>query len=208
MRSPSSTLNCCQMAALEIRLDAVDRRDIPRGSVRHQHRRAELRLDVRRDLPRPVGADLQVAGTEHRSVHRVINDQRNGRMIRALEANDAELPVDRPIGIQSQINFAIRAARPPIDIRERNAGAHRDRCGREFPARFFDPVDERSGDLRGVAGIGIVRVTVGHERPRQPRRPQLGRRMGMRRHPPDALRFDPRFPRELTAEFVIKRRRE
>jgi hypothetical protein len=196
-----------QVAAAGIGVDRVDGRDVARRAVHVQNAPAELLLQVRRHDTRPVAADVQVLAAHHRTVHRIVDDQRDRRPIGAGHANQVELPVHGPVRIQADGHATVHIHGATIDVGHRYAAAEGDPGWFKPLVSGPDSIDQRSRHLGGVLAIPLV-VRSAEQRLVHVGRTDFRGSVGMRDAPQHVGRLDSGLPPQLGHHVVVEPGRE
>jgi len=99
------------------RIDAVDGRCVACGTIDEQHRRSEFLFQIGGHYAGGVAADGCVGAAEYGAVDGVVGYQGERGAILMLQLDEADLAVDRAVGIEAETDLAIDVAGAAIDIR-------------------------------------------------------------------------------------------
>ena len=181
-------------------LHGVDRREVTRSSIDVEQGCPDFLLNVAADHPGAVAAHLQHGAGEHSPVHRIVGDQPERRAVRALDSQETDLAVGRPVGIESEGNLPIGVARAAVDVGTRETRANGDARGREPRPRVANAGDERGLHKFTIVAIPRMIGATLEQDVIHPRRTDLGRRMTVRDSPPELAR--------LKAQLLFQRGRD
>ena len=173
------------MPALRIRVNGIDRGQIARGAVDVQHRSAQFLFHVLRDDPGGIPANEPVLSTQDRPMHGVVGNQRQEAPIGALQPEQSNQAVYRPIGIQSQECRSANVSGPAIDIRHGDTPANPQPARGKLGSRLSNALDQGFCHPGRILRVVLVLVPLAHKDCRQTGRPDLRSGVGVRGGPPD-----------------------